>query len=262
MMIVLATTIVPLINNFSLGHLNSNRNTFSEDVHLASYNVRLFNKYRWIHDLENTQQPTISYFQSKDVDVLCLQEVPKISSRSKLVSKVFPYSIQSEAFPYLRTLSKHPISYIKNISMPGKSTSALSVTLDIDGKALQVINIHLESIQSIENTLTHKYTRAEFLYDTIYPKLLSQISTDIPTVLCGDFNITPNSHLYKLLDDRFEDAFFSSTAQYGATYFLAPIHIPVRIDYIWGNSQVKFTQFHTHSIPYSDHLPISTRIHL
>lgn len=258
MLVALILSAFPLSNNLSYGSTPIDNATV--DTQLGSYNVRLFNKYRWLRDFQDTEKPILQFFDQQQVDILCLQEVPKLHNTTQYLYK---YSIQSEAFPYLRTLSQYPIIASSNLTLPGKSTSALRVRLDIKGKSLEVINIHLESVQSINRSLLkQKYTRSEFLSDSIFPRLIAQINPNVPTVLCGDFNTTPNSYFYRQLTADFSDAFFKSALNYGTTYYLDPLPIPVRIDYIWGSESVRFSDFKTHTVPYSDHLPITTRIHL
>ena len=57
---------------------------------IMSYNVRLFNKYRWVK-INDIDVKIIKFIEQKSPDILCLQEYVDIKKSNKQLEKLFKY---------------------------------------------------------------------------------------------------------------------------------------------------------------------------
>ena len=72
--------------------------------------------------------------------------------------------------------------------------------------------------------------------------------------MCGDFNNTVFSYVYRILKGDLLDAFETSGTGFGSTFDFK--YFPVRIDFILADQSFKVGTFKNYSVPYSDHFPI------
>jgi len=76
-------------------------------------------------------------------------------------------------------------------------------------------------------------------------------------ILCGDFNNTAYSWVYKNLSEGKKDAFLEAGKGFGKSFNYP---FPMRIDFILADENIEINQFNTYSVKYSDHFPILARI--
>ena len=67
------------------------------------------------------------------------------------------------------------------------NTSAGCVTINVDGKNVRVINVHLSLYENERNA------QLQYLYDKVIK------TTTMPTLICGDFNGVRNSSTFNLI---------------------------------------------------------------
>jgi len=76
-----------------------------------------------------------------------------------------------------------------------------------------------------------------------------------PVIVCGDFNDTPLSYVYKTVSAGLNDSFLEIGQGTGVSYAGG---IPfLRIDYILHSKSLEAFRFNIHNVNYSDHYPIS-----
>ena len=78
-------------------------------------------------------------------------------------------------------------------------------------------------------------------------------------ILCGDFNNTAFSWVYRELSKNKQDAFKEAGKGLGRTF---NYWYPLRIDFILLDSSFNVNNFKTYNVPYSDHYPILARVNL
>jgi endonuclease/exonuclease/phosphatase family metal-dependent hydrolase len=76
--------------------------------------------------------------------------------------------------------------------------------------------------------------------------------------VCGDFNDTPNSYVYRILSDRLQDSFKEKGLGIGTT-FAGSIPL-LRIDYILADMQFKINECKVIHNKWSDHYPVVTEM--
>jgi len=154
-------------------------------------------------------------------------------------------------------LSAYPEKLIQTGPLPGhprltalEPRGALWLEVDIDGKAVQVINTHLGLVPR------EQQTQAAFLAG---PSWLGHPRCQAPKILLGDFNATGTSVVYRTLTARLEPARRLAPERKPTSTF--PSQLPVlRIDHIFVSPEIVvrdvFAPFDPLTRVASDHLPL------
>jgi len=239
----------------------------SSDVKLMSYNVRMFNLYKWIQQ-DNIDKEIYGFINDKKPDILCIQE---FDPGAKLDFK-YPYK-------YVKTSNKnshfgHAIfsnfRIIKSGSLNFSNSSNNAVFIDIlkNKDTVRIYNVHLESlsINPKEDYFNQKNseilkTRVEnaFKKQANQASLIIQHQSEInhKSIICGDFNNTAFSWVYNKLKDGKNDAFETAGKGFGKTF---DYPFPTRIDFILTDDKIQVNNFKTYDVLYSDHYPIMARL--
>jgi endonuclease/exonuclease/phosphatase family metal-dependent hydrolase len=159
-------------------------------------------------------------------------------------------------------LSRYPMALIRSGPLPRlvdkrrqyEPRGALWVSVEFEGKKIQVFNTHL-SVWPSERIIQTEALLSE--------QWLQHPDCQGPVILCGDFNSLPGSMVYRKICDKLYD---SQVALAGhrprGTWFG---HYPVgRIDYVFANADFRV---HAVNVPRtdlekisSDHLPLITEL--
>ncbi|HBS88576.1 MAG: hypothetical protein A2W91_18220 [Bacteroidetes bacterium GWF2_38_335] len=262
-----------------------------ETLKVMSYNVRLFCLYDW-KDNYQKRDMIIEYFLEEDPDILCLQEFyyednPEFETLDTLIKvlKAKNYHTYDAAVLWdnyhfgVATLSSYPIVNKGHIHFDNTSNCSIFTDIVFRGDTIRIYNNHLESIRFKEaeynqiDSLTESFD--EDKYNGIIQKLKHSYSirakqaeivsehiakSPYPVIVCGDFNDTPVSYVYRKMKAGLNDAFRKSGAGMGTTY---NGKIPFqRIDYILYGDEFKSSNYTTGDISLSDHYPIHCLIEL
>ena len=219
----------------------------------------------------------------QNADIVCLQEFA--IKDTSLLGNFLP------AYPYLArhlfkgnrwfgnvTLSKYPIADQSALTFPESRNLCLVTDIIAHGQTLRIYNCHLES-NSISFTflvkrLSHRETFTdEVLHvhgkmreatrrrtEQVTALLESESQSPYPNILCGDFNDSPVSYTYHRLTRNLKDSFVEAGRGLGSSYsVLWPM---LRIDYILLPQEFSARGHETLRVPWSDHYPVKTDIHL
>lgn len=279
-------------NVFQLTGKNAPDQT-NESVKVMTYNARMFDFYNW-SDIPNSTEAIFNFIRKENPDILCLQEyftterhdsfLPhQVKSRLKSMgySHIEYRNSNSQGAGYgIATFSKYPV--VNKGSLPFEESKNMTIFTDIkiNGNIIRLFNNHLESIgfkehdfdvidslrfemnkqqrQGLQQIIT-KMSRA-FRHRSSQADVLSRhiSNSPYPVIVCGDFNDTPISYVYRKMRGDLKDAFRESGAGMGGTY---NGRLPsLRIDYIFHDQMFRSYEFTRHKIPYSDHFPISAII--
>jgi endonuclease/exonuclease/phosphatase (EEP) superfamily protein YafD len=192
----------------------------------------------------------VASIRSQQVDVVGLQEL------SKPVAEALKAELSSE-YPFqalapgnqsgLGLISRYPFQ----TSGTSSSVRGQRVTIQLDGKTVTILNIHLAApyIQ------THKIPRLGLPVITDYDagsptrqvgRLVNEVDKIVgPLVVIGDFNTGDREPRYAQLAARMHDAFRETNWGFGFTFpdhkRMGPFTFPfplVRIDYVWSKGGV------------------------
>ena len=257
------------------------RNSFT----VMSYNVRGFRNDDSLRAMDNH----VEYFAESDIaDIVCFQEyaldMPNVERMDSLFNarhaKLYKRDVVESGEVVLRTYSRYPIISSGSISGEGSGTSLWVDVIVGKNDTIRVFNNHLQSMNIssedssdieqgrifndgdrmhsiVERIATNSSIRADYV-DT-----LRMVIDNSPyrNVICGDFNDTPMSYVYRELKRGYLDAFEESGGGYGYTF--RPMHGTLRIDYILHSKAFETESYFVdeqHEL--SDHLPITARLKL
>ena len=257
-------TVVKFVN------FSNNTQYISENsLSVISYNVRLFNLYKWI-DRVGVDEEIYSFLQDENTDIICLQEYKK--NNLQLSSYNYSYEfLRGKNSNYGQAIfSKFPIINKGSIDLESNSNSAIFSDIIIRNDTIRIYNIHLQSftfdkniqlsdinsknniiVGSVSNTFIDQQNQVEILKKHIE-------KCPYKLILSGDFNNTAFSYTYNKLKDNLNDSFIKKGNGLGITYNYN--FIPMRIDYILFSKDFRVNKFKTYKINLSDHEPIFSEI--
>ena len=257
---------------------NNNNSCKENGIKVMSYNVRLFNKWRWI-DEENIKQESVNFINNQDLDIICIQEYYNPNKDLKLNFKYSHIGIQKrEEDWHMAIYSKYPQINKKTVNIDGASMNNSCIYSDIivHYDTIRVYNIHLASNffqkKDLDYIISAEKEKVKSGMVGVGKKLkysferrgreVSQIkehmkSSPYPIIICGDFNDTPVSYAYQQLGYNMKDAFIESGKGIGASFSKIPT---LRIDYIFLDNKFRSCNFTTHTEKFSDHRAISSTI--
>lgn len=256
-----------LLYQFPKTALRKSSATFS----VMSYNVRLFNKYKWI-DQDSVPQKIESMILKKNPDIICIQEYSKTEA-PRLDAYEYRYIQPSRSMRKspLAIFSKFPILDQGYIDFEESTNSGSYVDFAFRNTSLRVYNLHFESfrINAQDSLFTNVDSSAlQLKFDEVFQKQLTQIeqfnqvesNNQSPSIICTDLNNTQFSKTYKALTKGRNDAFALAGKGLGETFFFSSF--PLRIDFIFTHTDLKVNAFEVIPTSYSDHYPIITHIGL
>ncbi|MBN2349302.1 MAG: endonuclease/exonuclease/phosphatase family protein [Bacteroidales bacterium] len=267
--------------------------TEEQGIKFLSYNVRLFNYYKWLND-PAAQSRIFEFIKANNPDIICFQEFfvhntdnfEENTLKKLLPGTWYPHinytSIRNNLKFGIATFSRYPIINQETISFNNSVNSCISTDIEVDGKIIRVFNVHLQSvhlekdnynfIDSILMNYSNKHIgemkKISYRLRDAYIMRAGQVDiirnyldqSPYPTILCGDFNDTPVSYTYRKLKGKMVDSFVESGKGIGNTYLG---NFPsFRIDYIFHSENLSSSKFYTSKIKLSDHYPVSCTIYI
>ena len=255
-----------------------NSNSSKENIKVLSYNVRLFNKYKWL-ETKNIKNKIFDFLTTENADILCIQE---FYAPNKIPNLNYPYrhiGLQSKKSQWhMAIYSNYPQIKKETVSIKGKEMNNTCIYSDILIKkdTIRIYNIHLASnwfnssdysfiqnpqknklrngILGITKRMKKSYKRRAEEADIIKAHMAK---SPYPIIVCGDFNDTPLSYAYHSIKRNLVDAFSISGKGIGISFVKIPA---LRIDYILHDPKLTSTNYQKHNQILSDHYAISCEI--
>lgn len=237
----------------------------SEDVSIMTYNVRLFNAYRWI-EKESVAEDIISLIREASPDILCIQE---FYLEQENAFTRYPYRYIENKSPTQKNgqaiFSRFPIINKGSLAFPRTSNSAVYVDVVKGKDTVRIYNLHLESlrIHPGEEPLTQENSGRMFKrMATAFSIQQSQVEIfeaharkcPYKKIVCGDFNNTQYSHIYRRIKKDRKDSFTEAGKGFGRTFNFG--YFPVRIDFILADETIEILAHKNYTEKYSDHFPV------
>ena len=186
-------------------------------INIATYNVAMFG--REINGFK--AEDILSMMKNHQVDVLCIQEYvdrsgDKTNSENYLHYFVSKATGRSDMVIY----SRFPIVDSLTIDFgPNTNNSGMWADIDVNGKAIRVFNVHLETTginrslhqaakQANQGVAVEKSSVLRAIYGrytqgmVVRARQADIVANEIkksphPVIVCGDFNDVPYSYVYK-----------------------------------------------------------------
>lgn len=270
----LLSTIILLIGFKYLGafyQVAEKKILLTDDIKIMSYNVRLFNIYKWKKEgKEETLKAVKTFIQDNKPDILCFQEFLTAYD----VNFDYPYKYvnnnPNKKISYFgqAIFSNYKIINSGSLDFNSSANNGIFVDLIKNNDTLRVYNLHLESqkiqldkenfgekdsdklLKRIQKTFQKQAEQAKLLVE-------HEKKCNYKTIITGDFNNTAFSYVYKKIKGNKLDAFIEAGKGFGKSYDYI---FPSRIDFILVDNSLNVNNFKTFDFQYSDHFPIMARI--
>ncbi|MDO6760425.1 endonuclease/exonuclease/phosphatase family protein [Tamlana sp. 2_MG-2023] len=242
-----------------------------ENITVMNYNVRLFDLYDWIPE-DNTQNKIVEFIKKESPDIICIEE---FHPREQIDFSFYKYQYKKIAGKKVKhgqaIFSKFPI--INSGSLGFKNTSNNAIFADIvkGVDTFRVYNVHLESLHINTQVDSLRKETSERLFKRIGTTFKMQQSQSelilkhkenckYKVIVCGDFNNTAFSYVYRRIKGDLNDTFDEAGNGFGRSYDFK--FFPVRIDFILADKAFNVNGFKNYDEHYSDHYPIMATLSL
>lgn len=232
---------------------------------MLTYNVRLFNAYEenpvknaknTISDLLNDKQPDIvfiqEYYHENEIDF------------SGYLYEYIHYNDAKGKFGHA-IFSKFPLLNKGAFDFKDSNNNTLFADVVKAKDTFRVYNLHLQSLgikptvsslqEENKERLRVRISRAFTMQQGQMESILDHKNkSPYPVLLCGDFNNTSFSYVYRKLQMGMKDAFVENGNGIGTTYLFDSY--PMRIDYILTSKELEVIEFERIKNTFSDHYPV------
>lgn len=244
---------------------SSKQNFLNDDIKVMSYNVRMFNVYEWIKDKTITGKIE-DFITDKAADVLAIQEY-HYSSKRKLNYK-YSYFVPKKKNFGSAIFSNFPIINKGSLDFKESANNAIFVDILKGKDTIRIYNLHLQSLKINPSKENFGEENSGKLIARLKSGFLQQVQQTEAfiahekkwkgkKVICGDFNNTAYSWVYKQIMADKKDAFVEAGEGTGRSFNYM---FPMRIDFILTDNTCEINNFKTYTKKYSDHFPIMARI--
>ncbi|WP_297691018.1 endonuclease/exonuclease/phosphatase family protein, partial [uncultured Eudoraea sp.] len=216
---------------------STNGTSEDNDLSIMTFNTREFN-FSGRAKGESTGNEIKNFVLDQDPDIVCFQEFGRMVQLEQYPYKYktdFPSNKSSQAI-----FSKYPIVGTGSLEFPNTANNALFADILYKADTIRVYNIHFQSYKVIPSRL--KRIRPAFkIYGKMRMAFMKQEeqvqifvnhrkNSPYRTIVCGDFNNTSFSNMYRIAIAEMKDTFDERGTGIGKTFDLK--FIPFRIDFI------------------------------
>lgn len=240
-----------------------------DDLKVMSYNVRNFRRLG-ILDGDAVYKNVKDIIARESPDIICFQEIKKSSLKDY---KAYPYkSLKYAGIPrkeMLGIFSKYPIVRAGIIPFPESYNNAAFADVRYKNDTIRIYSVHLESLGFKKNTRSQSssdghYTKLakSFIKQAEQAQIILEHSDKIsyPKIVCGDFNNTQFSKVYRLIKGQMNDTYLKQGSGFGRTYHMK--RLPIRIDFILADPEFEVRSHKNFEERISDHFPIMASFRL
>lgn len=250
---------------------NNTNKDITDSFSVMSYNVRLFNKYKWI-EKDSIDKQLVDFINTEAPDILCLQEYHDDQKNS---FGKYPYKYKklrgNKRSVGQVIFSKFPIVNAGSLNFPDTFNNAIYADIVRDNDTIRVYNVHLESLRINPAIKKLAEEGSEKLYNRVGHTFVMQqlqaerFNADGNTsshkkIICADLNNTQYSNVYKQIKGGMTDVFLEAGSGLGRTFNFKLF--PVRIDFIFADPDFKVKEFKNYDVSYSDHYPVLAKLSL
>ncbi len=256
----------------SLYKFTSSKNiTDNDNLSVMNYNVRLFNLYNWIPE-KDTQTQIVNLIIETQPDIISFQEY---HPHEKVDLSFYSYKyekLSGKRVKYGQAIfSKYPIIKSGSIEFPNTANNAIYADIVKNKDTIRIYNVHLQSLRIDADVDNLKKENSERLFKRVGATFeMQQLQTELflkhkeaspyKLIICGDFNNTSHSYVYKEIKGDLLDAFQEAGNGFGRTFDFK--YFPIRIDFILVDKSFKINGFKNFEEKLSDHYPILTKVSL
>ena len=222
----------------------------------------------------NNRQKKIDRFKKfiaqEKPDIICIQE--RLPRHLEYYEEIFAgYHLHPDSDIGTAIYSKHPIVQAGNIAFNTKSHNATWADIKIKNHTFRIYSVHLSSnrvpnltdnvneIWDESKYIINKYNEHAILRMEQLEEVLAHAETSPhPVIINGDFNDVPQSYVYRMIGQKYQDAFVEKGNGIGQTFHSR--FIGLRIDYTFASEAVEILDHEILKSKISDHFPVVTTI--
>lgn len=256
---------------------------------VVSYNVRGFRNddgHRVVKEYADYLAVSNPFVKNqRAADIICLQEYALDADNLDYIDllitenykNIYINDVNESENVILRTYSRYPIVASGSIADTGRGTSQWVDIVMADKDTIRVFNNHFYTMGITEED-SEDISRGKILSDrdnmmSIVDRVAENTSVRINHVdslrqvisatpyrhiVCGDFNDTPGSFVYKQMTDNLNDIFTQKGSGFGYTY--RPMWGWLRIDYVLYSEGLEPLNYNANNeVELSDHLPVAAQ---
>jgi len=237
---------------------------------ILSYNIGFSRLYLSGKLGKNKKQEFKNFIRRENPDVICIQE--RAHWQEDIYKEIFKgYTLHPNEKIGTGIFTKLPIINKGNLAFDTKAHNATWVDVKYKNKIVRIYSVHLSSnkvkdfsdnLKKIWNEslyILDKYNEhAKIRVDQIKEILAHAEKSPYPVIINGDFNDIPQSYIYKLMCNKYCDAFLEKGSGMGKTF--KTILPGLRIDYAFLSDQLCVNSHQILDVDLSDHYPILTNV--
>lgn len=272
---MILSLLVLAIGYFSFGSLykfsSSVKVEKPNNFKVMNYNVRLFNLFEWIPE-QDVDTKIVDFIKNESPDVLCIQDFHPRKDNSLSFFKYRYEHLSEKKIKHGQAIfSQFPIINSGSVGFPNTSNNAIFADVVKGKDTIRVYNVHLESLRINTQIDSLKKEKSEHLFSRVKTSFATQqLQTELflehkkqckyKMIICGDFNNTAFSYVYRKIKGDLNDAFKEAGNGFGRTYDFK--FFPLRIDFIFAHEALAINGFKSFNQHYSDHYPIMVTLGL
>ena len=272
---LLLSLFVLFVGYMSFGSLykfsSSENSESSHNLKVMNYNVRLFNLYDWIPE-KGLETKIQNFIRTEFPEILSVQEYHPHKNIDLSFFKYKYEKLSGSKTKYGQAIfSQYPIVNSGSIEFPNTANNAIFIDVVKGSDTIRVYNIHLESLRINANVESLKKEDSERLFNRVGTTFkMQQFQTELflmhkeqcpyKMIICGDFNNTAFSYVYRKIKGDLNDTFKTAGNGFGGTYDFK--FFPLRIDFIFSDDAFSVNEFKAYDEHYSDHYPIMATLSL
>jgi len=237
-----------------------------DDLKIMTYNVRNFNRFG---HLESTTifEDVKKLVDEEQPDIICFQESGYLRRKEYLQDYPYQYLdyIYMKGKVLMGMFSKYPIVDRDLICFPDSPNNAGFIDVLYKKDTIRIYNVHLQSLGVTPGRTDLSEEPKDKLFKEISRKFKIQqqqakmiethmASNTYKQIVCGDFNNTQFSNVYKTIKGDLQDTFIEKGAGYGRTLYFH--NVPLRIDFILADEDFEVKSHKNYDEKYSDHYPV------
>ena len=238
---------------------------------VMNYNVRLFNLFEWIPNT-SVETKIVELVKNEKPDILSIQDYhPLKNSQLSFFKYKYEYLSGKKIKHGQAIFSQFPIINSGSVGFPNSSNNAIFADVVKGKDTIRIYNVHLESLRINTQIDSLKKEKSELIFNRVSKTFkMQQSQTELllahkakshyKTIICGDFNNTAFSYVYRQISKDLNDSYKEAGYGFGRTYDFK--FFPIRIDFILADEAFTVNGFKSFNERYSDHYPIMSTLSL
>ncbi|NRB83032.1 MAG: endonuclease/exonuclease/phosphatase family protein [Winogradskyella sp.] len=244
----------------------------NESMSVLSFNVRLFNEYKWLPS-ETIKEDIVKLIQTESPEIVCLQEYRRGNPVKLDGYYNFNATYTKETRGGQVIYSKFPIINSGSLEFQNTNNNAIFADIVKQKDTIRVYNMHLQSarinteheeISTRTSGSLFKRVGRMFKAQQEQVELFKKHKSQCPykVIVTGDFNNTAYSYTFdQITGDDLIDTFAEAGSGFGKTFEFK--YFPMRIDFVLADKEFQVNGFKTYNdIKLSDHYPVVATLSL